>query len=173
MKPEGLLIRAAEPPDALAVARVHVRSWQVGYRGLLSDSYLDGLKPEERAGRYSFGSSDPRAPATLVASMEGVVCGFATTSPARDADSAGQGELCGLYVDPDWWDSGVGRALIAAARGRLAGQGYLSALLWVLDSNARAQRFYAKDGWKPDGMRRVEKVWDVKVQELRYSRPLP
>jgi GNAT superfamily N-acetyltransferase len=157
----------------VAVAKVHVRSWQVAYRGLLSGDYLDGLKPEDRAKRYSFGSSDPSQPATLVALMDGVICGFATTSPARDKDSAGKGELSGLYVDPDWWDSGVGRVLIAAARGRLAGQGFASALLWVLDSNARAMRFYTKDGWIPDGMRRVEKIWDVKVQEVRYSRPLP
>ena len=32
----------------MAVARVHVRSWQVGYRGLLPDAYLDGLRAEER-----------------------------------------------------------------------------------------------------------------------------
>src|SRR5215469_13184273 len=167
------LIRPAEPGDELAVAKVHVRSWQVAYRGLFSSSYLDALKPEDRARRYSFGSSDPRAPATLVALMDAAICGFATTSPARDADSQGKGELAGLYVDPDWWDSGVGRALIVAARERLAQRGFAAATLWVLDSNARAMRFYAKDGWKPDGMRRVEKVRDVKVQEVRYSRPLP
>lgn len=155
------------------MARVHVRSWQVAYRGLLSGRYLDELRPEDRAKRYTFGSKDPRAPYTLVALVEGVICGFATTLPARDADGAGRGELAGLYVDPDRWDSGVGRVLIAAARERLTQQGFSAAMLWVLDSNARAQRFYAKDGWTPDGLRRVEQVWDVKVQELRYSRPLP
>lgn len=155
------------------MARVHVRSWQVAYRGLLSGRYLDALKPEDRARRYTFSSGDPRTPFTLVALMDDTICGFATTLPTRDADSEGKGELAGLYVDPDWWDCGVGRVLIAAARERLAAQGFATALLWVLDSNVRAQRFYGKDGWRPDGMRRVEKVWDVKVQEVRYSRPLP
>ena len=28
----------------MEVARVHVRSWQAGYRGLLPDAYLDGLR---------------------------------------------------------------------------------------------------------------------------------
>jgi hypothetical protein len=23
--------------------------------------------------------------------------------PARDSDAAGKGELCALYVDPEWW----------------------------------------------------------------------
>jgi len=63
--------------------------------------------------------------------------------------------------------------LLQAACERLAAQEFTSAVLWVLEGNTRARRFYAKDGWTPDGLRRVEKVWDVKVQELRYSRPLP
>jgi hypothetical protein len=45
-----MFLRPAEPSDASAVARVHVRSWQAGYRNLLPDQYLDGLRPEDRAG---------------------------------------------------------------------------------------------------------------------------
>ncbi len=60
-------IRPAAPGDALAVARVHVRAWQEGYRGLLEQSYLDALRPEDRASRYTFGSTAPDAPATFVA----------------------------------------------------------------------------------------------------------
>lgn len=37
-------LRPALPADALAVARVHVRAWQVGYRGLLPAAYLDSLR---------------------------------------------------------------------------------------------------------------------------------
>src|SRR5246127_4556415 len=114
-----MLLRPAEPADAMGVARVHVRSWQVAYRGLLPDAYLDGLRAEDRAQRYHFGSDDPREPATVVAIDDGTICGFATTAPARDADVAGDGELYALYVDPTWWRHGVGTMLIAAARGRL------------------------------------------------------
>jgi hypothetical protein len=39
-----MFLRRAEPADAMEVARVHVRSWQVAYRGLLPDAYLDGLR---------------------------------------------------------------------------------------------------------------------------------
>jgi hypothetical protein len=35
-------MREAQPQDAAEVARVHVRSWQVAYRGLFPDDYLDG-----------------------------------------------------------------------------------------------------------------------------------
>src|SRR6267378_3827093 len=66
-----MLIRPAVPDDAIGVARVHVRSWQAGYRKLLPDDYLDRLRPEERAQRYNFGSLDPRQPATIIAAEAG------------------------------------------------------------------------------------------------------
>jgi hypothetical protein len=101
-----MLIRPAEPPDAMAIARVHVRSWQVAYRGLLPQDYLDQLHPEDRARTYDFTSLDPLKPRTIVAVEEGLIHGFATTAPSRDADLANYGELCALYVDPEQWGAG-------------------------------------------------------------------
>src|SRR5882724_4717212 len=55
-------LRHAEPSDAMAVAQVHVRSWQVAYRKLMPDEYLDQLRPEDRAQEYNFGNLDPLQP---------------------------------------------------------------------------------------------------------------
>jgi GNAT superfamily N-acetyltransferase len=167
-----MLVRPAEPDDAISVARVHVRSWQAAYRDLLPHDYLERLRPEERARRYSFGSSDPRQPATIVAAEAGVIHGFATTAPARDADARDLGELCALYVDPDVWGRGVGVALVSAARAHLLALGFPHALLWVLAGNARAERFYRIDGWTPDGSRQTDVVWGAAVDKVRYRRPL-
>jgi len=49
-----MILRPAEPRDALEVARVHIRTWQVAYRGLVPDEYLDSLNIEDRAARYDF-----------------------------------------------------------------------------------------------------------------------
>ena len=62
-----MLLRPAEPADALAVARVHVLSWQAAYRGLIDDAYLDSLRPADRAERYDFSHKDPLLPYTQVA----------------------------------------------------------------------------------------------------------
>ncbi len=157
----------------MAVARVHVRSWQAGYRGLLPDAYLDGLRPEERAARYNFASENVRDPVTIVAVDDGgVIRGFATTSPARDLDVPDDGELCALYVDPEWWGRGVGRALIGAARAAAFEMGFRNAVLWLLAGNARADRFYRMDGWASDGLSRSDTVWGAAVNEVRYRRAL-
>ena len=156
----------------MAVAQVHVRAWQIGYRGLMPDEYLAGLRAEERARRYDFATRDPARPGTLVAIEAAEVLGFATISPARDEDTIGRGELCALYVDPDCWRRGIGRALASAARSELYGLGFRNAVLWVVAGNARAEQFYRKDGWIADGLRRPQQIGSMSVITVRYSRDL-
>lgn len=165
-------LRPAVPGDAMAVARVHVRAWQVAYRGLMPDDYLQGLRPEERAQRYDFASVDPARPRTLVAVEADTVLGFATISPARDENATGHGELCALYVEPDCWGRGIGQALAAAAREDLHRLGFRKAVLWVVAGNARAEKFYREDGWTRDELHRAQQVWNVTVDTVRYSRAL-
>lgn len=165
-------LRPAVPEDAMAVARVHVRAWQAAYRGLMPDEYLRGLRPEDRAQRYELASPDPARPRTLVAVVADTVLGFATVSPARDDDAAGQGELCALYVEPDCWGRGIGRALASAARAELCRLGFTGAMLWVVAGNSRAEQFYRADGWTPDGQHRQKQVWSVSLDTVRYGRAL-
>jgi GNAT superfamily N-acetyltransferase len=167
-----MFLRPAKAQDAMNVARVHVRSWQTAYRGLLPAEYLDTLKPEDRAARYTFENPDTTKPFTLVAEDNGRITGFATTAPARDADSRDCGELYALYVDPDFWGRGIGAELAKAARTRLVELEFQHAVLWVMKGNARAERFYKIDGWQPDGHQRSDTVWGVTVNELRYRRQL-
>ncbi len=165
-------IRPAEPEDALAVARVHVRTWQAAYRNLMPGQYLDQLRPEDRATRYKFRNPDPLQPWTVVADEGGLIVGFATTMPANQPDLPDCGELAALHVDPDHWRRGIGAVLVSVARTRLRDLGFRNAMLWVLAGNVRADRFYRTDGWMPDGVSRADTVWGAEVNELRYQRSL-
>ncbi len=154
-------VRTARVGDEMAVAAVHVRSWQVGYRGLLADDHLATLRPEDRAARYTFDVDDP----VTVVAVEDRIRGFATISPAA-------GVLMALYVDPDAWGGGVGRALLEEAQRRLA-ERCAEATLFVLKGNTRACRFYEANGWRADGFERHEWVWGAPADEVRYRRSLP
>jgi GNAT superfamily N-acetyltransferase len=170
-----MLIRAAQPEDAIAVARVHVRSWQAAYRNILPDDYLDQLLPEDRAAKYDFASSDPLKPHTIVTVDDGKIPGihgFATAMAVSDSYMPGHGELCALYVDPPQWGKGLGIALVSAARDHMFNCGFRKAILWVLTGNVRAERFYQNDGWVADGVRRKATVWGIEVDEVRYAREL-
>lgn len=168
-----LSVREARPEDAAEVAGVHIRSWQAAYRGLLSDEYLDGLRAEDRMARYTFGSADPDAPLTMVATDGGVIGGFVTTGRSRDTDVAHRGEVFALYVDPGGWGLGVGRRLMTEGREHLGRSGFTEAVLWVFVGNVRAEAFYRTDGWRPDGRGQSEEIWGVMVDEVCWHRALP
>lgn len=144
----------------------------MGYRGLLPDEYLDTLRAEDRAQRYTFGDTDPDRPQTIVAEHDGDIVGFASTRPAPAGSGPPAGELSALYVDPSMWGNGVGQSLITAARSQLWRQGFGDALVWVLVGNDRAERFYRSDGWGVDGQYRQQEVWGFTVDERRYRRVL-
>ena len=161
-------VRAAVPADADAVARVHVRSWRAAYRGLVDQGYLDGLDADVVASRYTFGRMGLGLPSTLVAVDDSTICGMVTTGLSRDVALPNFGELMAIYVDPAYLRTGVGHALMTAARDRLRRVGVAGALLWVLDGNVVAQRFYERDGWRFDGARRIATFGDFPVEQLRY-----
>ncbi|HWA96811.1 MAG TPA: GNAT family N-acetyltransferase [Terracidiphilus sp.] len=167
-----MLIRDAMPEDALRVAEVHVRTWQIAYRGLIPAAFLDGLSVEERANRYIFGHRDINKPQTLLALEGESVLGFGTVGKGRDADLPDQGELMALYVDPAWWGKRVGLALMSAARERLCSLGYKQAYLWLLTGNQRAKWFYELDGWRMDGAQRTDDSRGIVIKEQRMRREL-
>lgn len=182
-----MLLRPAEPADALAIARVHVRAWQHGYAGLLPASYLNQLRPQDRAEKYDLSHADPSHPHTIVATdgnlgdpngpsasalIEEKIIGFATTRPSQESDLPNFGELTALYVDPDSWGRGIGVALVSAARAHLVSLGLRHAYLFTLVDNLRAQHFYKSDQWSPDGLLRTDTVWGAAVHVLRFQRNL-
>lgn len=165
-------IRDAQPDDAFQVATVHVNSWQVAYRGILPAHYLEALRAEDRAPKYDLSGAGRTKPHTIVAIEDGRIVGFATTCGAHDSDLKDAGQLAALYVDPRYWSRGIGASLIAAARLGLKNRGFQRACLWLLDGNIRGGCFYQKDGWTPDGCKRVDTIWGITVNEARYQRYL-
>lgn len=63
--------------------------------------------------------------------------------------------LDGLYVLPEWWSRGIGRALHDHVLEFLRAGGSTECHLWALEHNARARRFYERLGWREDGTSRV------------------
>ena len=166
-------LRRATPEDAPAVANVHVRSWQVGYQGLMPAAALAELRAEDRAARYTFHRTGPDDPATFVAvDTDESIRGFVTLGPCPDDEPSNVGQLWALYVDPDFWGRGVGKVLITLARSRLVDLGFDEAVLWVLRGNERAERFYRQDGWVSEDVIRSDVVWGVRVEEKRYRTSL-
>ncbi len=171
--PQHRIVRAAELSDAASVARVHVCSWQSAYRELLSQALLDSLSVAQRetSWRDALRAGAPGL-ATYVAEHEGRVTGFCTVlTPARGAGAAEHTcEVAALYVHPDHWRVGIGRALLDTALTKARSSGCHEATVWVFAANARAVAFYERFGFAADGAE--DRHEPTGQREVRLRAPL-
>ncbi|MDM0114640.1 GNAT family N-acetyltransferase [Variovorax sp. J22R133] len=164
-----MLVRQASPEDCAAIARVHVASWQSAYRNLLPAEFLAGLSVEDRESLWRK-AIQQGAPQLLVACDGGEVLGFTAFGATRDRDAAPSCmELWAIYLRPDAWGLGMGRALWLDARERIRASGATKASLWVIEGNAQAMRFYEAAGFTPEASsRQAFELGGVTLHELRY-----
>lgn len=151
-------VRRVARTELRAAHEARIATWQVAYRGIVPDDHLDALtlRPEDLA-RFEarFDAGEGR---TFGAWVGGDVVGMAVAGECRDGDRYGESELYALYVLPSHWGTGVAQALWEAALPFTS--------LWVLEDNARARAFYARNGFHPEATKTV--VVGVPLTEVRY-----
>jgi ribosomal protein S18 acetylase RimI-like enzyme len=165
-------IRRATVDDAPDLARVHVDYWWAAYRGLVPDAFLERFEYRWREKRFreAFAAGTEE---TYLILMGGQVVGFLTLGAARDPDLDAErtGEIWGIYVSPGYWRRGAGRTAAGEAERILRSKGYEDAVLWVLEGNGRARRFYEAMGFAQDGESR-EMNWGAPLRAVRYAKSL-
>jgi len=173
---KSFLCRPALPGDGPGLARVQVRSWQAAYRGRIADSYLQGLSVEQMVRNWEKVFQSDAAFTLLAQEKDGqAIVGFVTLGSCRDGVVPLDGlmELWALYIDPDHWRKGLGKKLtrLAMEECRRREVGHL--VLWVLESNSEAQKFYQDLGFQRDGGVKVDdRIEGCPLVEWRYSRRL-
>jgi GNAT superfamily N-acetyltransferase len=150
----SLIVRPAWVDDVARMARVHARCWQETYRGLMPDAVLDDpgfLASRERLWTEVLTGERYRQNRAAVAERDDELVGIAMSGPLEDAKAAGARQLYVLYVHAAEHGTGAGRGLLEAVIDPAE-----PAALWVADPNPRAQAFYRKHGFSPDGSAKVD-----------------
>jgi GNAT superfamily N-acetyltransferase len=150
---------------------VRARSWQVAYAHAFPAEELE--RQRDAAGEWvGWWETRIAAPApheqAIVAERAGEVLGFAHLGSAREEPVEDVGELYAIYVLPDAWSGGVGRALMDEVLARLRDERFPEAILWVLEDNPRTRRFYELAGWHADGGVKDEEWLGTAIREVRY-----
>jgi ribosomal protein S18 acetylase RimI-like enzyme len=163
-------VRKATVQDASAIAVVHVRSWQVAYRGHMPDEYLDGLDVDKRANMWRQLAQDADKIILVAEDSEGNIVGFSALGPSRDVDAdPNTAEVAAIYVHPEEWKKGIGRALLSASLDQIRKRKFDQLTLWVLEGNQRARSFYESFGFIQEGAVKDEDHWKTfTVREVRY-----
>ena len=168
------VVRPAVLDDADQLARIHVDTWRATYTGLVPDTMIAALSLSGSVQRWRevLPTTPPRH--CLVAlDLAGDVIGFVRRGPSRDEGAAPTtGEVQSLYVHPEHWNTGAGRALLDTATKNLRSDGFTDATLWVLAANTRARRIYERCGWHDDGRTHQDQRQGAVLEEVSYQRRL-
>jgi ribosomal protein S18 acetylase RimI-like enzyme len=165
-------LRTGKDFDLEAVGRVHWSSRADAYAHILKPSTLASGGTAAALGewwseRWKWEQETHRL--TVAESDTGEIIGFTYVGPS---ETEGAVELYAIHVTPELVGTGIGRDLMINALEQLREIGGERAVLWVLEENERARRFYERGGWQPDGETRVEPINGEPVPQLRYAHEL-
>jgi GNAT superfamily N-acetyltransferase len=165
----ALTVRRAGPDDLDELVGIHSRSSQRAYAHIFPPA-APFPSFDAMADRWRPSLADGDTTVAFVAEIHWRTIGGVI---ADSVSARGFGNLRHLYVEPDAWGSGAGRALHDAAVDWCGGVGLESMDLWVLAENERARGMYERWSWTLDPDETL--VHDgLDVAEVRYVlRPLP
>ncbi len=161
------MIRPAEKEDAFAVASIHVKAWQRAYRGIVPDKWLDSLSAPAREARWKKIISDGTETVLVALNENHCTVGWASYGPCRDTGSV-NGEIYGIYIRPESWRKGYGRALMNRAETALRSEGFEAVSLWVLKKNTPAAEFYLAAGFSKEGKEKTLTIGGRKLSVVKY-----
>jgi ribosomal protein S18 acetylase RimI-like enzyme len=160
-------IREGRRQDAVDVADVYVESRRAAYAELLTPEQIENQTPKEGARLWQALFNQARTIHLVIEDGEGIG-GFITAGPIQEsgADPA-SAEIYELYVHPRLWGQGVSDELLQKTLDALRAKWFTHAVIWVLEGNALARKFYEGAGWTDDGGRRGS-FRKVDVASMRY-----
>lgn len=132
-----MILRPANPGDAAAIADIWLHGWRDGHLGHVPGELVAIRTPESFADRAAARIAD-----TTVAEVSGEVAGFIMLH---------DDEVEQVYVAADHRGTGLAPALLAGAERLVARAGHRRTWLAVATGNARARRFYERNGWVDEG----------------------
>ncbi len=177
------MIRSASTADAAQISGVQRDSWLAAYQGIIAHEIIDRVTAPDGGARVRQVFRTRPWQRMVVAADGQEIVGYASFGPELDVfapwphpmSPAGRqgevGELYALYVHPAWWSTGTGRSLMDHVLAKVSRAGFPTVMLWVLERNARARRFYERAGFRPDGASHVLDGLGG-VIEIRYRRAL-
>lgn len=164
-------MREARAGDATRIAEIHVESWRNTYRGIMPDSFLDGMSAaRSRMGwDNTLASLDGGSRVFVHEDGAARMDGFARIGPGRDPGMPFPCEIYAIYVDIAARGKGTGTKLLEACAEAAVAAGWNGMYLWAAAQNPYA-RFYLKNGGER-GAGKTQKMAGTEVALAAFCWP--
>ena len=152
------------------MAKVHVDTWRTMYSGIVPVDHLASLSYTERQSRWEeiLRTNQPATSNFVAEAESGDIVGFAGGAPEREGNSTYRGELYAIYLLDSYQRKGIGRRLVSAVARRPLVDGFDSMLVWALEDNHPACRFYELLGGERVGRKTIT-VGGSDLVEVSYA----
>ena len=142
-----ITIRIATLEDARGITAVHVKAWQESYKGIIAQSYLEGLSIRKRLNlRKKILINNKPDVINLVAVKDNQIIGFCDAGPIFKESDTYRGEIYAIYLLENYKSLGIGTQFMQKAREHLVQHNLLPYIAWVLEKNTKTRKFYEKHG---------------------------
>lgn len=171
--PPTARVRRAGPADAQILEATAGTAF-AGYRSFAPEGWSPPARGNEVVARIGRRLADPTMWCTL-AEIEGAPAGhvgfLASERTSRPDPAPELAHLWHMFVRPPHWGTGLAIDLHTLAIEEATRQAYTAMRLYTPSGQARARRFYEREGWRATGTHTVHA--DLGLEMVEYRRRLP
>ena len=143
-----LRIRKAVISDSGALARFYHDVWDTAFPDMtLPDEFINSITLEERQRKWNESLLKETENTLVIVNEDREIIGvssFETCAP--DDKICYESEIVSIYIHPDYQNQGLGKMLFEAMLNLIQQAGFNNTMLWSVETNVRAHKFYEKIG---------------------------
>lgn len=128
--------------DRMEMSKIYEESWKYAYKDIIPKEYLDSIEKGKWIPVLDLPDWN-----TCVCIEDNKLIGTCSFSKSRFQEYPCYGEIISIYLLPEYMGKGYGYKLLQWIIKELCEQGYRKLLLWVLEDNHLAKKFYKKNGF--------------------------
>lgn len=161
------MIRKATKEDVTRTSEIHTYGWRTAYDGLISEKELYNSIHTLRSTKiHNKIIEDPNEQFDVY--DDGIIRGIIIHGNSRDEDENDFYEVYAIYIEPKFMKRGYGQKLLEYIEIEANNQNKKNIIIWTLDQNISARKFYERNNYSLDGKEKIIDKWNLK--EVRYSK---
>ena len=149
--------------NPLEISKIYESSWKYAYKGIIPQDYLDSIPTGQWANSINKVGLN-----SLVLIEHGKIIGAASFCKSKWKKYNDYGEIISIYFLLNYIGKGYGSLLLGKCIEELKQYGFHKVLLWVLEDNHRARKFYEKNGFIYSKVFMNDNIGGKDVREVMY-----
>ena len=147
--------------NLLDISEIYEKSWKFAYRDMIPEVYLNSIPTGYWANRIA-----DRQNLVITENNQAIgTAGFRKSVWEQYGDC---GEIVSIYLLPAYMGKGYGQYLLSACVEELRKSGFHKIILWVLEENQRARKFYEKNGFICTDIFMNDNIGGKDLREIMY-----